>query len=312
MAASLTVGAMSIAPNAKLNVEKMAIDVSVEAVAYKYKLLNKGPKALSLEASVMLPDLAISYDDNVYYLLPTTNPENIVGLQVASNGKVVPTKSVVRALALGLDHAADLKAENIPLIPLGDDTGKALAAATPGTLAKLGGLGLIAPYDPGQKGAAIEADWSLHVVHSWTQTLEPSAATDVSVTFTPVKAVYSIDASSLSGLDSLSDQVCVTPAVRAAAAGMLKDKGATASVADITIATDGPARFIQNPQATIAVHKPSPKAIVVFCGMDAASQTADVVRGAMLENSDSTDLRILIFDKDQMGGRTAHDDVPSH
>jgi len=65
------------------------------------------------------------------------------------------------------------------------------------------------------------------------------------------------------------------------------------------IATDGPARFIQNPSPTITVHKPSPQAIVVFCGMDAGSQSADVVHGTMLENSDSTDLRILIFDKNK-------------
>jgi len=216
---------MSIAADAALNVEKMAIDVGVESVAYKYELTNKGPKTLSLEASVTLPDLAISDDDNVYYLLPTLNAENIVGLQVASNGNPIPTKPVVQAFALGLDHAADLKAENIPLIPFSDDTSKALAAAKPGTLVKLESLGLIAPHDPGQNDATIEAAWSLHVVHGWTQTLEPSAATAVSVTFAPVKAVYTIDASSLSGLDALSDQVCVTPQVRAAASAMLKDKG---------------------------------------------------------------------------------------
>ena len=298
-AASLTVGAMSIAANAALGVDEIAVDVGVDSVAYKYRLTNKGSNALSLQASVTLPDLEISDDENVFYLLPTTDAENIVGLKVAADGTSVPTKPVVQALALGLDHAADLKAENIPLIPFGDDTGKALAGAKPETLAKLENLGLIAPHDPSQKDAMIEADWSLHVVHGWTQILAPSKATAVSVSFAPVKAGYTIDAASLSGLDSLSDQVCVTPQVAAAVSALLKDKGATASVADITIATDGPARFTQNPRTTIAVHKPSPKAVVVFCGMEKASPAADVVHGTVPENSDSTDLRILIFDKNK-------------
>jgi hypothetical protein len=297
-AASLTVGSMSIAANAALGVEAMAIDVGVDKVAYTYKLANKGATPLSLQASVALPDLETS-DDNVYYMLPATDPENIVGLEVAAKGSPVPTKPAVQALALGLDQLAELKAANIPLIPFSEDTGKALAAAKPETLARLDSLGLVAPHDPGRKDAAIEADWSLRVVRGWMQTLSPSTVTDVGVTFAPVKAVYTIDASSLSGLDSLVDQVCVTPQVGDAVTAMLREKGSTASVADITIATDGPARFVQNPRAAITVHKPSPKAVVVFCGMDAASQTAELVHGARPETADSTDVRILIFDKDK-------------
>jgi hypothetical protein len=46
-AASLTVGAMSIAANAALAVETMGIDVAVDRVAYSYRLANKGGKKLS-------------------------------------------------------------------------------------------------------------------------------------------------------------------------------------------------------------------------------------------------------------------------
>ena len=280
-------------------VQEMRASSAIDRVAYDYKLANKGPRTLSLQASVALPDLEINNDEAVYYVLPRTDPENVVGLQVQSNGKIVPTRPYLQAFALGIDRLADLKADNIPLIPFSEETEKALAAAKPDTLAKLDSLGLVVPHDAAQPGATIEADWSLHVLHAWMQPLEPAKSTSVTVSFAPVAAVYQIDASSLGGLDSLADQVCVTSQVRAAVAALVKDKGAVANVGDIVLATDGPARFLPSPRATIAVHKPSPTAIVVFCGMDASTQGAAIVRGTVPEDQDASSLRILIFDRDR-------------
>lgn len=297
--APLTVSSMAIASDAMLAVSSMAVDVSVDRITYRYALRNKGPKLLSLAASVALPDLEVNNEGTTFFVLPASNPQNVVGLQVSADDKPVTTTPYLQAIALGIDRAADLKTANIPLIPFGEATEKALAAAKPETIETLGRLGLVTPRDPQQPQAPIIADWSLRVVHGWTQELKPNAETKVTVGFMPIRAVYTIDASAIAGFDSLKEQVCLTPVTINAVKALLRAKGATADVADITLSNDGPARWLGNPQATIAVRKPTPDAIVSFCGVDAASQGKPVVTGKLPSASESGGIRVLIFARNQ-------------
>ena len=133
------------------------------------------------------------------------------------------------------------------------------------------------------------------MVHSWMQPLDPAAVVNVAVSFAPVKAVYHVDAASLVGLNVLKDQVCLTPAVMNAARALLKSKDARADVDDIVLANDGPARWLDNPAATVAVRKTQPNSIVSFCGMDPASAGKPVVTGKMPSAGEASGLRILIF-----------------
>jgi hypothetical protein len=293
--APLTVGSMAIASDAALSVDGMAVDVAIDRVTYAYKFKNTGATKLALSASVALPDLEVSNEGTTVYVLPSQTAENVIDLTVRSGGQVVRTTPYVQAVALGVDRLADLKAANIPLIPFGDAVEQALAGAKPETLAKLEGLGLLTPPDPAEPDTPVVADWSLHVVHEWTQTLDPKTATDVVVGFTPIKAVYTIDAASLGGFDALKEQVCLTPQVMAAAKTLLGVKGATADVVDITLANDGPARWLNNPAASVAVRKPAVDSIVVFCGMDPATQSQAVVKGTMAGGSEASGLRVLIM-----------------
>lgn len=295
--APLTVGSMAIASDSDLVIAGMALDVSAEKVVYAYGLTNKGKNTLALAASIALPDLEVSNEGNAAYDLPADNAENPVGLAVSVDGKLVPTQAYTQAVALGIDRLADLKAAQLPLIPFGEAIDKALAAAKPETIAKLEGLGLVTPRDASQTGAPVVADWSLHVVHGWTLTLEPGATRKVLVGFAPVKAVYTIDAQSLAGFDALKDQVCLTPKITEAAKALLKAKGSAADVVDITLASDGPARWLDNPDVQIAVHKPKSDSVVAFCGLDAASADKPVVTGRLASSSEAVGLRVLIFSR---------------
>ena len=113
---------------------------------------------------------------------------------------------------------------------------------------QLESLGLVTPRDPSEPDTPIIADWSLHVVHAWTQPLESNVETNVVVGFMPIKAVYTIEAASLAGFDALKQQACLTPQIMNAAKALLSVKGSTADVADITLANDGPARWLDNRQ----------------------------------------------------------------
>ena len=293
--APLTLGSMAVASDPALTIEGMAVDVAIDHVGYAYKLRNKGKAKLSLAASVALPDLEVNTETNNVYELPSPVPENPEKLEVKAGDAAVATTPHLQAIALGIDRAADLKAKAMPLIPFGEATEKAIAAAKPEQLAKLETLGLVTPRDPAQPDTPVIADWSLHVVHGFTLALEPDAVTDVVVGFAPVKATYHVDAASLAGFNALKDQACLTPQVMTAAKALLKAKGSVVVVSDITLANDGPARWLDNPAATVAVRKPQPSSVVAFCGLDAASAGKPVVTGKMPGSDQAAGLRVLIF-----------------
>ena len=293
--APLVVGAMAIASDAALAVERMSVDIDVDHVRYTYGLKNKGRAPLSLAASIAMPELEVNTEGTTIYNLPTKSAENPVGLQVTAAGAPVATTATTQALALGLDRLADLKAASIPLVPFAADTEKAIAAASPETMSKLVSLGLVTPRDSAEPDTPALADWTLHTMHSWMQALPPNATTEVKVEFAPVKAVYGVLANGLPGFDALKDQACLTPQILAAAKALLKSKNAMLDVYDITLANEGPARWLDNPPGTVAVTKPKPDAVVAFCGMIAATAKDLVVKGKLPGSADTPGLRVLIF-----------------
>ena len=313
--APLTVGSMAIASDNAIAVEGMAVDVGIDKVAYAYRLHNKGATKLALAASVALPDLEVNNEGSTVYALPSQTAENPVNLAVTADDKPLEVTPYTQAIALGIDRLAVLKSENVPLIPFGEAVEKALAAAKPDALTRLEQQGLVTPRDPAQPDTPVIADWSLHTVLGWTQPVEAGAVTNVVVSFTPIKATYAVDASNLSGFDALKAQVCLTPQIMVAAKALVKGKAAvgaatgaaktqlaagattatTIEVDDITLANDGPARWLDNPAATVAVRRPKPNSVVAFCGMDAATASQPVVKGKMPGSADAAGLRVLIF-----------------
>ena len=295
--APLVVGATAIASDAALVVESMALDVTVDRVTYAYGFRNKGDAKLALAASVAMPDLEVNTEGTTIYNLPSKSAENPVDLAITSSGTPVATTASTQALALGVDRLADLKAANMPLVPFGADTEKALAAAPPETLAKLISLGLITPRDPAEPDTPPVADWTLHTVHAWMQPLAPNATTQVKVTFAPVKAVYDVLAAGLPGFEALKDQACLTPQIMVAAKALLKDKTSILEVDDITLANDGPARWLDNPPGIVTVTKPKPDSVVAFCGMIAATANQPAVKGKLPGSADAPGLRVLVFSR---------------
>ncbi len=293
--APLVVGALAIASDTALAVESMHVEVAVDRLTYTYAFRNKGGAPLALAATVAMPDLEVNTEGTTIYNLPSKTAENPVGLAVTSGGAPIATAATTQALALGLDRMADLKAANMPLIPFGVETEKAIAAAPPETVAKLVALGLVTPHDSAEPDTPAIADWTLHTILAWTQPLPPNATTQVQVAFAPVKAVYGVAAAGLPGFDALKDQVCLTPQIMAAAKALLKTKTSTLEVDDITLANDGPARWLDNPPATVAVTKPKPDSVVAFCGMIAASAGQPVVTGKLPGSADAPGLRVLVF-----------------
>ncbi len=293
--APLTVGSMAIASDTALAIEGMALDIAADRVTYTYRLHNKSTAKLTLAASVAMPDLEVNTEGTTVYAMPSNNADNPVNLKVVAGDATVATTSYLRADALGVDRLAELKADGLPLVPFGAEVDKALRSAKPEVLTRLEGLGLVTPRDPTQPDTPAIADWTLRNTIAWTQPLNANEATNIGVSFTPIKAVYTVDAAGLPGFQALKDQACLTPQILAAAKAMLKAKDSEVDVTDLTLANDGPARWLDNPPASVAVTKPKPNSVIAFCGMNAATANQGVVKGTMPSSADAAGLRVLIF-----------------
>jgi hypothetical protein len=289
---SLAVGALQIASAANLVVVGFDINVVSDSIVYSYFLKNAGSTELSLTAAVSFPELQASADRSETWILPVSDPENPVGLTITAAGAPVTTKAEVHAYALGVDRLDEIKAERLPLIPFGPAVDKALAALSPEAADRLAALGIISPRDPARPKAPATADWSIEVVRSWRQVLPTGQTIPIIVKFTPIKAQYKMTKSDLQDLDEMKDEVCLKPRVLAALQSRLKG-GGTWKVTDIALADDAPAHWNDSPNATLSVQKPTPDAIVAFCGMDEKTASRPIVLGVAPDDNDG--IRLVIF-----------------
>jgi uncharacterized protein DUF4424 len=294
--APLGVGPLQIASSADLDVEKIDVAVTVDSVAASYALKNKGPTALDLAASFAIAGLQAFADDGEAWNLPAATPENPIGLAITADGAPIATTADVRTYALGVDRRAEIKAAHLPLLPFGPATAQAVGGLSPQSLAALSAAGIVSPRDPRQPQRPLVADWTLAVAHSWRQRLLPGKTTTLTVKYSPLRAQTRFLPVDALDLEDLKDEACLTPPQLAAAEDELKSPGSALAVTEIALVNEPPMRWFESPAASVSVTKPSPQAIVAFCGMDAATGDQPVVHGSELGGADQRDFRILFIE----------------
>lgn len=293
---SLAIPGLQIASHPNLAVEAIEVSIGIDRVSHTFRLQNKGSEELRLAASVALPDLSASSDGSEAYRLATDKPENPVGLTITANGAAVATNAVVRAYALNVDRAAELKSLNIPLMPFGPENDKALASIPADQHAKLVALGLVSPLDPQQPDAPAFPDWTLSVTYNWEQTLPAQKATVLVVSYKPITGSFDLTKDTASVLDDLKGDACLAPATIKTLKTRVQGKNTAAiPVTELAIASDSPTRWNENATATVSVNKPSADVIVAFCGMDAKSAGQPRVSGTAPNSDDSDSFRVLLI-----------------
>jgi hypothetical protein len=294
--APLGVGPLHMASDADLVVEKIDVGVTMNQVVVSYSLRNKGAKDLDLAASFAVPALQAAAEDGEVWRLPGATAENPIGLSVAANGAPVATKADVKAYAIGVDRQAEIKAAHLPLLPFAPEMGEAIAKLSPKALSELSNLGVLSPRGPEQSGGEIEGDWTLQVTHSWRQRLPAGKTTILTVKYTPLKAEARYRQADALDIEDLKDEACLSPQTIAAAQDKLKAAGSALAAIEIALVNEPPVRWIDSPTPTIAVEKPSARAIVGFCGIDDKTADQKIVRGGETGGGDPRDFRILIFE----------------
>lgn len=288
--AALAVQGLSIASHQDLTIEAIDIAVSVNSVTYTYRLGNTGTTALTLTASVSLPSLKPSANEDQTYRVSSGNAENFIGLSIKADDKPVDAKIIAHAFALDIERTAELKALNLPLIPFGPEIDKALKGLAPDALARLTQLGLISP--PDEQNNSRSADWTLNVTHAWDQVLPPDKTTTISMTFAPVSGGFDLNANTADVLDDLKEDACITEQVMKT----LKAKAAKSSlpVTDIAISIINPTRWLPTPSPTITVQKPKADAIVALCANSVKTYPSQVT-AKVFDDEDSEELRVLLI-----------------
>jgi hypothetical protein len=291
---ALAVGAMQIASHANLQVESSDVNIAGDRIVYAYSLRNAGAADLDLTASVALPELRASQDNEETWALAADDPENPVALAVTGDGAPVATTAQLRVTALGLDRMTEVKGAQLPLIPFGAAAEKALAGLAPETVDRLAALGVVSPRDPTEPGAAPTADWALNVTRTWRQVLPAGKTTSVGVTFAPIKADYRLAKGDEGALAEAKDDVCLSASTLAALTKRL-DAGGALETTEYAVDLSPPAHWLDSPPMTIAVKKPKPDSIVAFCGIDERSAGKPIVVGAPPDESGAGQISVVVF-----------------
>jgi hypothetical protein len=290
---SLVVGALQVGSANSLQIEGVDINVGIDTVVYSYYLKNTGPQALTLAASVSLPELQASADRVKIWKIATNDLENSVGLAITVADTPVTTQAEVHAYALGVDRLSDIRAAHLPLVPFGPEIDKAIGGLSADAADRLAALGIISLRDPAHPRDLRTADWSLDVVRTWSLELPPNKTTPVVVKFTPVAAGYTEAKGDEDDIDDLRDDLCLSPQTVNTLKARLKRNG-TWKATDLSLAADAPAHWIDSPNPTLAVRKPGARAIVAFCGMDEKTANQSTVLGTIPDGIDG--IRIVIFE----------------
>ena len=285
-----SVSGLRIASHQDLSAEAFDIVVSATRVTYTYRLGNTGTAELKLVASVLLPALEASSNEDETYRIATGNAENPIGLSITADGKTVNAKVIARAQALDIDRMNEIKAVNLPLVPFGPEIEKALTGLAPDALARLTQLGLVSPPDD-QNNPRI-ADWSLNVTYTWDQGLPPGKSTTVAMTFQPVSGSFELNKETAGALDDLKEDTCLTDQLIKTLKARVSKSPTPAT--ELLISIVKPTRWLENPAPTITVEKPKPDTIVALCGSDVKTSPTRVT-AKVADDETAEDLRVLLI-----------------
>ena len=131
------------------------------------------------------------------------------------------------------------------------------------------------------------------MVRIWRQVLPPGKTTPIVVKFIPVVAQYKLAKGDEQDIRDMNDDLCLKPQVLSVLQSRLNGGGGW-KVTDISLADEAPAHWVDSPNPTLSAQKPTPDAIVAFCGMDDKTASKSTVLGVAPDDSEK--IRIVIFE----------------
>ena len=143
--------------------------ISPSQVRVKYRFRNTTDKDVEALVAFPVPDIESGFDQSI--AVDPDAGDNFLGFEASQDGKPIHARLQQQATVNNVDLTAELKAENIPLMPGAEATLAALARLSPKAVKRFAGLGLVRveQWDDG-KGMQdhVIPQWTLKSVYWWT------------------------------------------------------------------------------------------------------------------------------------------------
>ena len=143
--------------------------ISPSQVRVRYRFRNTTDRDVEALVAFPVPDIESGFDQSI--AVDPDAGDNFLGFEASQDGRPIHAKLQQQATVNSVDLTAELKAENIPLMPGAEATIAALARLSPKAVKRFAGLGLIRveQWDDGNgmKDHVIP-QWTLKSVYWWT------------------------------------------------------------------------------------------------------------------------------------------------
>jgi hypothetical protein len=172
--AELRTGGLVFVQTEAITMAEEKLYISPSKVRVEYRFHNNTAKDVEALVAFPVPDIHSGTDSPVSY--DANAGDNFLGFEVTQDGKPINTTLQQQAFSGGVDLTAELKADNVPLMPDSEASLAALLKLSPEKIEQLESLGLIRveQWDEGNgMKDHIVPQWTLKSVY-WWKTVYPA------------------------------------------------------------------------------------------------------------------------------------------
>lgn len=162
--AELATGGLIFSKSQDVEMQSENLFISMQEVRVKYRFYNHSNHDIKSQIAFPMPDIPYSGDD-FNYVIPTNDPENILGFTTLVNNKPIATLVDRKAFLNGKDQTEVLRNLDVPLAPKFDQKYDYLPQETWDRLIHLG----LIQDKPKEEG--LNALWTLKTTYYWEQNL---------------------------------------------------------------------------------------------------------------------------------------------
>lgn len=184
--AELKTGGLAFVRTTDISMEEEKLYISPKEVRVDYVFRNTSDRAIESVVAFPMPPVGGGPAQNID--AGNSESDNFLNFSVVQDGKPIKPTLQQRVIALSIDMTDIVKAENIPLHPLGQNTAAALEKLSPETrkdwLAR--GLIMVESWDDGSgMKDHLTPLWELQSVYYWRSSFPPGQDVHVSHTYHP-------------------------------------------------------------------------------------------------------------------------------
>jgi hypothetical protein len=162
--AELATGGLIFTKSDNIEMQSEDLFISMNEIRVQYHFYNHTDRDITTQIAFPMPDLPYGVDD-FNFVIPTNDPQNILGFTTSVNGRPVGALVERKAFINGLDKTEVLRTLGVPIAP---DLTQKYDYLTQETWDQLVRLGLI--QDTPIADGYIQPRWTLKTTYYWTQT----------------------------------------------------------------------------------------------------------------------------------------------